>query len=680
MAAKSGAGASVSSGADYQARVGAYLCITSLCSAENELVIGGEIASIGFETTEAIDDINVSLRDGRKFYIQAKSQISFSIGSDGQLSSVLEQFARQHEADANVKFVLVTGSGSSRKVTHDMRAALNAFRDSPEKEFRRDQPKALVELIEALTVQIGHILKALGVAFDLEKARRIIRASYVYVIDVEDSGSLVCSLQVLLHARKYAPASAVFSKILTDCLTHSKRRHTIDCTQIIEKYSRYLTTQEPNNQQARSAFLQMDFSGFQFPVGREVVLCEAGAGLNFPSGTYIFEFYRFDEQGEKRIGFFNNIVKLGDGTEMKSLVRTATMSEMQRILKETPELLDGREITIMPMNCDDDLEIGHVAELYRETLKNSVLENSNVLQCLHCGRAISSNNVHLVEIDEHEEISVGLVHDACREANDRVLGSVYSELFENVPGFVNVDLNKWFQPGTHGQQGFYSADSLVKASHKVMLWGGPRHQNEAAGYVIEMLLVGGKREFVTVRNGIHRFTKDDAEAFSVKFNDDISTQVEQRNPFCLSDETKQFAVRSILLEQVGGKEKIIAIESTRVRKFDQRFAARYESPGHWYAPLIAFRSISNGAFICVDDGVLMLRDPLKSRMFVENWMSCGIDLENFESFSILDDRAFDELISSDEYRGVIVDPIFDEKSPFRLLSGFTISKELFEHS
>jgi hypothetical protein len=176
----------------------------------------------------------------------------------------------------------------------------------------------------------------------------------------------VCSLQILLHARHYAPPSAVFSKIVSDCLGYSKRRHTISSGKLVDDYRRYLVDSGENELQSSRKFLEMDFSGFKFPVGREVVMCEAGEGLKFPRGTYILEFYRFDEDGNKRIKFFNNTVRLGDGTEMKTLLRTATMAGMQRVLNERPSLTEKKEIIMMPINSDEDFEIGHTAELYRQ--------------------------------------------------------------------------------------------------------------------------------------------------------------------------------------------------------------------------------------------------------------------------------------------------------------------------
>lgn len=59
MASKSGAGSSVSSGAYYQASVGAYIIVTQLCNVESIILGDVELDSIGFETTEAVDDINI---------------------------------------------------------------------------------------------------------------------------------------------------------------------------------------------------------------------------------------------------------------------------------------------------------------------------------------------------------------------------------------------------------------------------------------------------------------------------------------------------------------------------------------------------------------------------------------------------------------------------------------------
>ena len=88
MAVKSGAGASVSSGASYQARVGAYLIVSCLCEIESEMGASNILDRMSFETAETVDDINVIYKDGRTAYIQAKASISYSIAPKSQFYAV----------------------------------------------------------------------------------------------------------------------------------------------------------------------------------------------------------------------------------------------------------------------------------------------------------------------------------------------------------------------------------------------------------------------------------------------------------------------------------------------------------------------------------------------------------------------------------------------------------------
>src|SRR5208282_3168908 len=115
MGVKSGAGAAVSSGAEYQARVAAYLVASHLC----EMPIGAfnlaKLTSIGSETASNVDDINLSFTDGSHNYIQVKKAVQFSVSKKSELHSVIEQFVAQHadQTTAPSSYTLVTGSGSS---------------------------------------------------------------------------------------------------------------------------------------------------------------------------------------------------------------------------------------------------------------------------------------------------------------------------------------------------------------------------------------------------------------------------------------------------------------------------------------------------------------------------------------------------------------------------------------
>lgn len=192
MAAKSGAGASVSSGADYQARIGAYLLATSICNASSAIAGERKISALGFETTEKVDDINVSLSDGAAIYIQTKANIQYSLAVDSQLRSVLGQFQQQHQTRPNDadQFHLVTTGKSSRKIIYDMRAALEAFRLGPEQPFRKDQPAALVQLIDELLAAVQELQAQSGGTPNGEAARAVLRKTFVFALDV-DGGAVL---------------------------------------------------------------------------------------------------------------------------------------------------------------------------------------------------------------------------------------------------------------------------------------------------------------------------------------------------------------------------------------------------------------------------------------------------------------------------------------------------------
>lgn len=140
MSVKSGAGAAVSSGADYQARVAAYFIAGAFCDAPIEEIPVSKLTGIGFETAEPVDDLILEFPD-HSCFLQIKRKLSFSLDAGTDLFSAMEQFTRQvARRSTRTKCFLVTSSESSRKITTEMRAALNAFRLGEESAFRRDQP------------------------------------------------------------------------------------------------------------------------------------------------------------------------------------------------------------------------------------------------------------------------------------------------------------------------------------------------------------------------------------------------------------------------------------------------------------------------------------------------------------------------------------------------------------
>lgn len=203
--------------------------------------------------------------------------------------------------------------------------------------------------------------------------------------------------------------------------------------------------------------------------------------------------------------------------------------------------------------------------------------------------------------------------------------------------------------------------------------GGRRLRGPAGPFVIEMLLQGGGREFVTSRNVIDRFTKAHADDFVARLQEAIDKD-EGKDPFCYTDQSKAFGRRSTLIEQFGGKERLLVIERARVRSYDERFAARYTRPGHWYAPLAYLRDISTGEAFSIIGSVVLLRAPLSLANYLANWREAGIHTQDYELVSLLNDREFDDFMLRLEDQGLsaIVDPIVASDTSTHFASGLPI--------
>jgi hypothetical protein len=672
MAANSGAGASVSSGAGYQARIGAYLLVTHICGVSSDITKDRKILSVGFETTESVDDINVTLADGAVIFIQAKAKIDFSVLQTSELRSVFEQFERQNRIRANTEdqYFLITSGRSSRKVTYDMRAALEAFRLGPETYFRRDQPRALVQIVDDLLALIRALQVAAGQPPDDDVARAVIRKTFVSAMDIEAGDAIEQGVHLLLQSRDFASPAALWGKIVTDCLSHAKARHTVDVANASALYERFQIKSGQIPEQASDDLLRIEFGKMDIAVGREVMLCRF-SDESMPTGPVVMELYRFDDDCRERVKFEGNTCKLQNGATASLIRRAATYTGLMRLIEADPNLVGGEAVTLFPINSKDDYEKGLCAESHRERLKQAALANSHPLHCIHCGNPISSNNAPVVESGREQTLTVGLSHEACLAPDDRVLGSIRCQFFEEHPELIHFDPNAWFVASHNGQMTFHAAEFL--RSQPFLAWGGRRRRGPPGPFVVEMQLQGGGREIVTSRNEVDRFSKADATDFVARLN----TYIHERgysDPLCYTEQTKSFGPRSTLIEQFGGRERLLLVEGARARSYDQRFAARYTRPGNWYAPLFYLRDLSIGEPFSILGSIVLLTTPLSLVNHLDNWREAHIPIPNYETVSILTDRDFDDFMLWLEGHGrnVIVDPMVKVDTSARFISGIPI--------
>ncbi len=665
MGVKSGAGAAVSSGAEYQARVAAYLIACCLC----EMPIGAfdlaKLASISFETAASVDDINLTFVEGQRNYIQVKKAIQFSVSSKSEFQSVLKQFVAQHADPTTLasSYTLVTGSGSSRKVTTEMKAALDAFRLGDEESFRRDQPKESVGIIDELLTSIRGLIVGVSAEDQEQTANHILRRMHVLVLDLDPNSTLEHAIVLLLTSQSYVIGRELWGRLITDSLNDATHRHTIVVDQLRSRYEKFRLAKVPPTPATEAQFLRSIIKDIPLATGKEVVFGrfadQQGKSIT-DSDFALVEFHRFDGECKERLVFKDRQCVLANGLRIELEHRTSTYVGMERFLASHTDLTAGKSVVIIPSNDgDEDVEKSLCAEHRRQILQSSHKTSTDSLTCIHCGKPISSASAELIEFSRNGQPEIGLVHTECTRADDRVVGKIECEFFDKHDFLKNFDVNLWFHAIQRGQ-GFLNAGEIRPGA--TFLWGGVRSGLLQGGYIGEMALVGGDIEYVHQRGAIHRLRKDEAEVTVAEFNEMIRQARVDGDPYCVSDQSKTFGKRSLLLKMLGISETLREIATTRVVEYDQKIADRYALWETWYAPMAFLVAPEEEAVIHFDGRVPLISDPIKLDRFVENWKSVGLTIAPHE-LDILDtDRKFDEFVETVTTDGmqVVIDPVFSK--------------------
>lgn len=680
MSNRGGAGAAVSAGANFQARVAAYLIVAAIGDLETAIGPAGTVTAFSFETFEAIDDLNLATSAGHRVFVQAKAEIDFGLGASSEMTKVLAQFEAQHarNCDPHDRYLLVTTARSSRKVTGDLRAALDAFRTSDPRSFIRDQPNALVDTITSARSKLQTIARTAGRSDDAEVADAILRKSAVVMLDLETGGSLEEGVKVLLAARNYLAPSAVWGKIVADCVEHARARHTFSTNDAQKRYEQYVrSAADIELEPAVEDLLRFDLSDFSPPVAREVILGRLAVEEeeDEAEGIVLMELVRFAEDGTERTIFDEVGCTLAGGARITLIRRAASVDGMVRMLKADPSLTGDEKVVIFQGNEDDEAEIPDSAEIHRERLRVAFHRNQHPLRCLNCGKAIFTERCSIVEIGPSEQPTVGLIHDECLRGTDRVMGAIRSDFFARYPELVNFDATGWTQAMQSGQQTFRNAEYLGAGQPFVLVWNDGGALGPPGDWVVETSLTNGDRVIATQRNHVHRFRRSDAEAFASQLNKMFVAARADRDPICYSSETLAFGPQSELLKTIGARERLNPIDSARARQYNARFASRFERPGNWYAPLLVLRDADEGSWVSHNEMVLALTDPLALATFLANWQETGLGNVRYETVSILTDDAFDAFmraIIATDLR-LAIDPLFDTKcgdmvSGLRLIS------------
>ncbi len=639
----------------------------------------GRPTRVSLETKEAIDDIQVAFEDAKRGLIQAKRSISFSTGQGTELESVLKQFVQQDLAgpvtDINDHYYLVTTSASSKKITGDLLATLEAVRNGSPETLVRDQPKSIVSTYNEIMATVNRLVRDAGTPLDQVGLHNLLGKTRVIIIDLDPDSPLEQAVVLGLQCAGYSAPSEMWGKLISDCLEWARRRHTVDLATISQHYEHLKMPVDTKADPAKRRHIEVTLAGDGFEVGRELVIAKAQSDVPMlAKGTVgILELYRFDEDCKPRVQFTKDKLILGNGEELDLWGRFATWAGVERFLDEEVDRFKDEEVLIVPCNSDENFEEGLCAQTHRKALETAASQRDGT-KCVHCELPVTSSMSPVVEFGDGNNLVFGLSHRECLLPSDRVMGRADHPLFNDHPELINFDVNAWFN-SAHSGQGVFAAINLSGQRVAPVVWGGvPSHEEKAGGFVVVSVLEDGTEQITWKRGKVHRFTRPNAEKFAAKLTDSIVEARKAGDPLCYSDQSRAFSTKSLLTQQLGGKERITSISRAEARAYDARDAARYQTIGNWYAPLIVLRDSENLELLCLTNAIPAISDPLTLGRHIENWRNAGFEIPDYRIESLLTDDQVDHLIDTTVGSGVgvIIDPIFSETGELELLRGHPI--------
>lgn len=677
---QTGGGAATTAGVDFQQRVAAYFLATMITDLDIADVSGGPTGSpqnLAFESREPIDDLNI-LTTSSCLYVQIKRTLQYSKNPNSEFGKVLDQFAAQHQkqqSDRSECFVLVCSPSSSRTITDECKTVLDLIRLDPKAASPINSNLQRQKLFTELCALAEQSLTKSGTKPDLQQARDLLSKIRIYVLDIEKGRSLENALFLALSRRIVVNPTLFWDHLISDCLWFSTNRASVDRNAALDRYKHYFI---PANDDERDAtptgFFDFVLHG-DFQVAKEVIVgtkigdgwqhLEEMKGINDP--LIIMELHRFDSQCQKRIRFVDGTCILKSGLNLLVQFRSATWSAANRFVETQLHSLKERGLLLLPARETDSIETSSCANLHRDLCKDQLKKRSGSTACLHCNKAISTNDGLLIELDEENlKFSVGLIHSECRRPLDRVTGTIHNDFFDTHPHLRNFNSALWFSRLPQGQ-GVFRASSEVGA--KLIHWAGDTASLVEKNYCVKFELPDGEVEYAFKRGRLHRLDRADAEKFSSELNDLIQKHAKAGDPICFSAESRGFGPKSFLLEQLGAKERLRECLAASTVKYSLHIETAYRWLENWYAPVCFLRTLQTDEVFAIKDAVVLLTDPFALDRFLENWRSVQIETPSFEIYVVGSDVEFDDFAREIFARGrfFLVDPIFGDG--LELLSG-----------
>ncbi len=422
----------------------------------------------------------------------------------------------------------------------------------------------------------------------------------------------------------------------------------------------------------------------EIATGKEIVLIQS-----FIEGKdlLIFELFRFNDQGQKKVSFNDGKIKFSHGTdqvlECTVYARFATWEGFNNYWDNHQDFHEKQVLAIGASDEISRVEESEVAIAHQEHLQDLLDSNQNPMKCLHCGNIISTNDSFLVEIDEIDlKENIGNVHLECLRPVDRVLGKTRFKDIDNEKMLVNFDHKTWVSLIKRGQ-GFLSGTAKINQQQKIVALGWNKdHAINSGDYCIKMFLENGDSQYVMLGREIHRFHSAKIDAELNSFNDALKESIETKDPLAVTSMHKTFGNYSQLEKIKADSETILKVAGFEKSKFSQQIKAINENIDNDYAPLGLLTIPTTNEILNLGKFIPLISDPAQFETLHNNWNDAGFNIGKCAFKIIESDKDLDQFLPAFFSDGMqpVLNPKFDENK--NLVEGIIFSdiKDFIENS
>lgn len=655
-------GAAVAAGAGFQERVAAFAMVHALIEGDDlaalSLGAGQKLRSIHLETAQAIDDI-VLRGDQFRVLIQAKRSVSMSEALDSPFSKAIAQFVHHHETDGQPgdRYALATARRSSERVTFDLRKLTESVRLNAQALVSDPLTEAEQEVLGKTRTLISHHLRELRQsAVKDEEIDEILRCIWILPLDLEAGGSEEALALVLLRSRSVVEPKLVWASLLELASTLAGRRGSVDLAGLRERVG-HLIKPEGEKKVAEDEFrLQVEQMN-SVAAGKEVVVID---GFHGTEGITLAEFYRFAEDGRRRLTFKGDKFTLPNGSAHKVLYRAATVDGTTRYFEANKASVADRKVVLFPYGGQDDPNESPWAKAHQAVLEGLIHRNRHLFRCVVCGDPVSENKALVAEVDEEDvELAVGYVHQRCHRPSLRVLGEIRSELFAKFAVLRDFDYEAWILANRYGPS--LISQGLGREGIAYLAWNAAPTGTSRGAWCVRMDLEDGSCSYVTERARVVRLGREEALRYAAEMSGFLQKTTKARDPFCYTSDHKLYGAYSTIAPRVKPGQRLLKCVKAEAAQFTAAIDIAYSSKRNHYTPLVVLMDLETGRPLHIRGQIPLIMDPFQLSTFLENWSAAGIEVPPYSVAVVAEDRDFDMLVGSSFERRleVVIDPLID---------------------